>query len=211
MKILLIVFLFIANMASGQTWQEWTRQKKTQIKYLLQQVAANKVYLAFIKEGYTIAHKGLNNIRTIKDGDFKLHSDFVDLLRTVNPVIKDGARVADIINLQLKIIQCSKQAIARAKELDQFTPENITYCSEVFDNLLDDCLNNMDELYMVITDAALSMKDDERMKRIDTLYADMQNKIGFCASFSNEMDILSIQRRGEQMEFKRSKDVNGLP
>jgi hypothetical protein len=168
------------------------------------------VYIGYIQKGYSIANSGLTTIRKSKVGDFNLHRDFFGSLKTVNPAIKNCARVANIIALQVKLIKDTKHAISRAKEMNQFTPEDINYCEKVFDNLLGDCLKNLDELFIVITSGALIMKDDERLNRIDALYTDMQSKVGFCASFSNEMDVLSIQRMGEQMEVKRSKVINGL-
>jgi len=75
----------------------------------------------------------------------------------------------------------------------------------VFDNLLEECIKNVEELIMVIANGELEMKDDERVKRIDALYADMQNKHAFSSSFSEEMGLLSMQRLGEQIEINRSK------
>jgi hypothetical protein len=210
MKIVLILTLFISNIACGQNWQEWTRQKKTQIKYLLQQIAASKVYLESAQDGYAIVNEGLNTIRRLKDGDFNLHRVFFGSLQTVKPTIKNYVKVADIIDIELRIVKMVKNNLRRMQEMNLFTPEEINYCKRVFDNLLDDCLQNMDELFLVVTSRKLTLSDDERLKRIDMLYADMQNKISFCASFSNEMDVLAVQRTGEQIEVKRSKDINGL-
>lgn len=210
MKLLIVIALLISNVVYAQNWQEWTQQKKTQIKYLLQQIAANKVYIEFAQKGYTIASKGLNTIRSIKDGDFNLHCDFFGSFKKVNPKIRNYIKVAGIIDIELRIMKLVKNSLQRIREMNQFTQEDINYCRMVFDNLLEDCLKNMDELFLVTTNGELTMKDDERMKRIDTLYADMQNKISFCVSFSNEMDVLSVQRMGEQMGIQRSKDINGL-
>lgn len=210
MKLFIVIALLISNELYAQNWQEWTQQKKTQIKYLLQQIAASKVYLEFAQKGYTIANKGLNTIRHIKDGDLNLHRDFFGFLQTVNPQIRNYRKLADIIVLQLRIMKLAKNSLHRIREMNQSTPEDINYCEMVFNNLLEDCFKNIDELFLVTTNGNLTMKDDERMKRINKLYADMLNKVSFCASFSNEMDILSVQRIGEQMEVKRSKDINGL-
>lgn len=210
MKQLIVIALLISNTIYAQNWQEWAQQKKTQIKYLLQQIAANKVYLEFAQKGYTIANKGLNTIRNSKDGDLNLHRDFLSALKTVSPKIRNYSKVADIIDIQFRILRLTKNSLKRTGEMNQFTTEDINYCRMVFDNLLEDCLKNMDELFLVTTNGELTMKDDERMKRIDILYADMQNKISFCASFSNEMDVLSFQRMGVQMEVKRSKIINAL-
>lgn len=210
MKLFIVIALLISNAMYAQSWQEWTQQKKTQIKYLLQQIAANKVYLEFAQKGYTIANKGLNTIRNIKDGDFNLHLEFFGSLQTVNPKIRNYSKVADIIVIQFRIIKLAKNSLHRTGEMNQFTQQDINYCRMVFDNLLEDCLKNMDELFLIITNGELTMKDDERLSRINALYIDMQSKVGFCTSFSNEMDVLSVQRMGEQMEVKRSKDINGL-
>jgi len=210
MKLLIVTALLISNAVYAQKWQEWTQQKKTQIKYLLQQIAANKVYLEFAQKGYTIANKGLNAIRSIKDGDFKLHHDFFGSLQTVNPKIRNYGKLVDVIVIQFRIVKLAKNSLHRIREMNQFTPQDINYCRTVFDNLARDCLKNIDELLLLITDGELTMKDDQRIRRIDALYADMQSKWGFCASFSNEMDVLSVQRIEEQMEIKHSKIINGL-
>lgn len=202
--------LFVVTSVKAQTLQEWTQQKKTQIKYLLQQIAANKVYIEYLQKGYSIANRGITTIRKIKSGDFDLHYDFLSSLKAVNPTIKNSGKVVGIIALQIKIIRESTQAVERIREMNQFTTEETNYCSKVFDNLLEDCLKNLDELFMVISSGDLTMTDDERMKRIDKLYAAMQSKYGFCASFSNEMSLLAIQRLNEQIEVNQSEILNGL-
>ena len=202
--------LFIYHFSSGQTMEEWTEQKKTQIKYLLQQIAANKVYIDYIEKGYKIAHTGLQTIHDIKKGDFNLHFNFLDSLKKVKPAVKNWAKVAEIIAYQLRIIKNGKQTIKDIREAGQFTDDELDYCKMVFDNLLEECLKNMDELFMVTTDGILTMKDDERMKRIDKLYVDMQDKYAFTSSFSNEMGILSAQRLSEQTEISLSEKLNGL-
>ena len=47
-------------------------------------------------------------------------------------------------------------------------------------------LATIDEFIAVTTSNELEMKDDERLKRIDTLYNDMQGKYTFAQSFANE-------------------------
>jgi hypothetical protein len=212
MKKVLIIAIVVRMVfcSHAQNWQEWTQQKKTQINYLLQQIAVNKVYLEFAQKGYAIASKGLHSIQGIKNGDLKLHRDFFGSFKTVNPKIRNYVKVADIIAIQVWVIKEVKNSLHRTREMNQLTTEDINYCRTVYDNLLEDCLKNIDELLLVITDEELTMKDDERIRRIDALHADMQNKWSFCASFSGEMDVLSVQRLGEQLEVNRAKVLMGL-
>lgn len=211
-RVLLIatVCLFAFNSLSAQTADEWLNQKATQKKYLLQQIAALQVYLGYAKKGYSIVTNGVNTIRSIKNGDLNLHRDFFNRLKNVNPAIRRYAKVADIIAYQVKIIKQTKNTIQQIKETKQFTEPELDYCKAVFDNLLDECMKTVEELILVTTSGNLEMKDDERLKRIDGLYADVQDKYSFACSFSEDMGLLAVQRLGEQMEINRSKLINGL-
>ncbi|MFT3981203.1 MAG: hypothetical protein QM687_12080 [Ferruginibacter sp.] len=208
--LLMITMLFLSVYCQAQTVAEWTSQKKTQIKYLLQQIAANKVYIEYLGKGYRIARKGLTTIQHIKKGDFDLHRDFIGSLSNVNPKVRSYTRVADIIAYQLRIIKNAGTVVKNLRESNQFTIDELNYCKSVFDRLLKDCLKNMDELFLIITSGELQMKDDERIKRIDWLYIDMQDKYSFCQSYSEECSVLAIQRLSEQLEITRSKQLNGL-
>ena len=216
MKIyILILSLVFSILANAQTLAEWTQQKKTQIEYLLDQIAANKVSIDYLEKGYEIARTGLNTIQNIKKGDFNLHRDFFGSLEIVNPKIKTYTRVADIIAYQVRIVKNISTTIKNLKESGQFNTDELDYSKTIFENLLDECLKNVDELYLVITSDELQsdgyrMTDDERIKRIDQLYTDMQDKYSFCQSFSKECSVLAMQRLSEQVEIIMSKKLNGM-
>ena len=213
MKIILLlatVGLFAFHSSSAQTFDEWLNQNSTQKKYLLQQIAALQVYLGYVKKGYNIVTGGINTIRNIKNGDFNLHRDFFNRLKNVNPSIRRYAKVADIIAYQVKIIRQTKITIQQIRETKQFTEAELDYCKQVFDNLLDECIKTVEEILLVTTSGELEMKDDERLKRIDGLYADVQDKYSFACSLSEDMGLLAVQRLGEQMEINRSKLINGI-
>jgi len=212
MKIyILILSLVFSILANAQTLAEWTQQKKTQIQYLQDQIAANKVSIDYLEKGYEIARTGLNTIQNIKNGDFNLHRDFFGSLEIVNPKIKTYTRVADIIAYQVRIVKNISTTIKNLKESGQFNTNELDYSKAVFENLLDECVKNVDELYLVITSGDLQMTDDERIKRIDQLYTDMQDKYSFCQSFSEERSVLAMQRLSEQVEIIMSKKLNGMP
>lgn len=211
MKWLLVIILSFGTFsAKAQSWDEWFRQRKTQIKYLKQQIAALQVYIGFVKTGYDIARKGLTTIRDIKNGDFNLHHDFIGALSRVNPGIRSYAKVAGIITTQVRIIRNAQVAMANLKEGGQLSADELAYCKAVFDHLFEECLKTMDELLAVITSGELEMKDDERIKRIEALYADMEGKFLFSTHFSEGAISLSFQRLAEQGEIHRSKLLNGL-
>lgn len=208
--VVLMGCLFVSMAINAQTWDEWFRQKKTQKKYLLQQIAALKVYADYAQKGYEIAGKGVNMVRKIKDGDFGLHSIFFSSLKSINPAISKYARIADIIAYQLQIIKESKRTLRATLEANQFTAKEFDYCKRVLDHLLDECAKTMNDLLMLITQNELDMSDDERIKNIDRIYLEMKEHYSFCFSFSEEMNLLAVQRMLDQREILLSQKLNGF-
>ncbi len=201
-KLLIIILLLLPFFIQAQN--------NKRFMYMIQQIAANKIYIGYLEKGYNIARKGLNTIHGIKKGDFNLHQDYFASLSMVNPKIKSYKRIADIITYQVRITKTANITIRNLKESQQFDDNELRYCNAVFDNLLAECWKDMDELYLIITSNELQMKDDERINRIDKIYLSFQNKYSFCQSFSEECSVLAIQRLTEQKEIKMSKELNAI-
>lgn len=201
MKKILIVLLLAAMQVQAQ---------KPKHKRLIEQIAALQVYIGYAQQGYNIANKGLTTVRNIKNGDFNLHRDFISSFKKVNPRIKGYAKVADIIALQLRIISAIKECLRGVKDARQFSTAEIDHCSMVFQNVLNASLENIEQLLEIVTDGGLQMKDDERLKRIDALYNDMQDKYAFSNSFSEEMALLTVQRMHQRADIELSKKLNGF-
>ena len=213
MKKIIITVAFVALWLSpitAQTSGEWFNQKSTQKKYLMQQIAALQVYISYAKKGYNIVSGGLNTIRDIKKGDLNIHNTFFNSLKAINPKIARYQKVADIISYQIRIIKQAKQTMAYIRETKQFSTEEIEYNRKVFDFLLQDCLEGINELLAIITSGELEMKNNERLTRIDKLYTDMQDKYTFCTVMSEDMALLAAQRMGEYWEIQKSKLINGM-
>jgi hypothetical protein len=100
--------------------------------------------------------------------------------------------------------------INKLKESGQFTLDELDHCKVVFEKLLEECLENVDELYLVITTGELQMSEIERIKRIDQIYAKMQDNYSFCKSFGNECLVLVMQRLKEQAEITVEKKLNDI-
>lgn len=181
-----------------------------QKKSLLQQIAALKVYIDYAQKGYSIAKEGLTLIGDIKNGEFDLHSKYISSLKTINPRIRNYSKVADIISLQLEIIKVYKNDFRQVQQSKAFTADELNYINEVFKRLIDDCTGTIDELISITTSNNLEMKDDERLKRIDALYNDMQAKYTFVQSYAGEAKALAISRMKEQNDIETRSTINGI-
>ena len=196
----LLLLTFLLARGNAQTFSEWFRQKATQKKYLLQQMAALQVYIDHVQKGYAIARQGLHTIRDLKKGDLELHSDYFESSKAVNRRIRNYSRVADIVAIQVKVITTGKDALKQMKRSGAFNNVETNYASGVYNRLQEDCLKTVEALIAVTTNGELAMKDGERLKWIDALYADMQGKYTFAKAFSNEVGLLAASRAREQSD-----------
>lgn len=191
--LLLAVLLFEARSVSAQNWNEIFKQKSTQKKYLLQQIAALQIYIGYAKKGYDIVGGGIHMVKDISGGEFSLHRNFFASLAFVNPAIRNSSQVAEIVSYQLGVVSALRQW--RAADLN---PDEWVYLSLVKSNLLAGCAADLEELFLVITSGKLEMKDDERLQRLDSLLLSMQEKYQFTASFTADLVMLYKQKIREQ-------------
>lgn len=186
------LLLLISASGQAQTFAEWWSQKKTQKKYLIQQIAALQVYLGYAKKGYEIAGTGLSAMRDITSGEFKLHDLFITGLKKVSPIIRNDVRIAEIIAMQLAILKTFNGLAAG------FNGEHLEYIRDVKAGIVTGCLNDLEELYLVITSGKAEMSDDERIERLNRIYADMQDKSAFAQDFYNKAGLFLRLREAEQ-------------
>jgi len=118
--------------------------------------------------------------------------------------------VAEIIALQLEVVRVYKNTMKQLKLYDLFNDGEITYMTNVFTKLLDQCANNMNELIALTNDGEFEMKDDERLQRVDALAADMEDKYAFAQNFSQDTQVLSLQRLKEKNEIRTSRYLNNI-
>lgn len=194
----------------SQTWDEWFQQKKTKLKYITQQIAAFEVYAGYLKKGYEIVDKGWNTINDIKHGDFDLHNNYFNSLKQVNSSIGDYDKVAGITNLQVQILQVDDATRKFVQDNDNIQATEKEYINKVFVNLLNKCIENLDELKTLTSNDSLSMKNDERLARIDNLYIDMQDKYAFAKDFKSSVQTLALLRAKGSNDINTSKLLYGI-
>lgn len=205
--ILTLAFAIGAIICNAQTFNEWFRQKKTQKQYLLQQIAALKVYLDYLKKGYKIVDKGLTIVGDIKQGKFDLDIEYLESLKNVNSAVSGSAKVASIVAYQRIIIIEFRRLKVLTNDTGLLTNEEKQYVESVYLNMLRESKMSLDELDRVLSNSDFEMKDDERVKRVDALYVDMKDKYTFTKSFSNSTEMLIVQRSKDAQEVLRHEDL----
>lgn len=189
------------------------KAQSTEIQQLLlnvEKLSQLKNILADMKKGYTVITNGYNAVKNVSQGNFSLHEAFLDGLMLVNPEIKKYRPVGEIVSYQKDLLTEYKSAFNRFKASGNFNPQEIGYFGQVYKQLFDQSLNNLDELTTVITSSKLRMSDDERLQAIDRIFADTQDKLMFLRNFNKQASILNLQRQKEKTDIRATKQLYNL-
>lgn len=184
------------------------KAQSTEVQQLLlnvEKLSQLKNILSDMKRGYTIVANGYNAVKNISQGNFSMHEVFLDGLMLVNPEIRKYQRVVDIISYQQHLLSEYKSAYSRFRDADTFSSEELNYLSGIYGRLFDQSIDNLDELLTVITSSKLRMSDDERLRSIDRIFLDMQDKLIFLRSFNKEASILNLQRQKERLDINSTR------
>ncbi|HRE65811.1 MAG TPA: TerB family tellurite resistance protein [Cyclobacteriaceae bacterium] len=161
--------------------------------------------------GYKILDNGYTTIKKIAEGDYSIHQAFLDGLMAVNPSVRNYKRIPLIIEYQKLLVQEYKRAWKQLKNDPNLTIDEIFYIESVYKFILQASLRNLDDLAMIITATKLRMSDDERMRAIDNIFFDMENRMVFLRGFNNDTRLLAIQRafaNNNQQNVKKLYGVN---
>ena len=208
MKKCIVIVCIILFSFSGQAVAQ-----STEIQQLLlnvEKLTQLKKILSNMKQGYVIVSNGYSAIKDISKGNFNLHEAFLDGLMQVSPTVRKYKKIGEIIIFQTQLVQEYKSAFRRFDVSNLFNANEINYMGNVYTNLFNKSLQNLDELTMVITAGKLRMSDDERLNAIDRIYVDMSDKLVFLRTFNKENNVLAIQRGREMVDTRVSKKLNGF-
>jgi hypothetical protein len=192
--------------ASAQTFAEWWSQKKTQIKYLNQQIAALIVYGQYVKQGYQVSQNGLGSIRGWAKGEFDLHTSRYSSLRQVNPAIKDDGRaVAVVHDLEAISLQLSALNGVAGLKLD-----DREYLSSVRLKVLSEGDAQASELELVMTSGEAEMTDDERLIRLAHIDERVKGLLSFTTGFCSGLKVLVLQREQAERDLRNLRRLYGI-
>jgi len=210
MKKLIIAFVLLL-VASGTTIKARAQAQELEELVLdIQKLATLKSILKEMYEGYKILTTGYNAVKDISQGNFSLHKLFLDGFLSVSPLVKQYSRVVDIIKTQQTIVKEYKSALTHFNNLHLFNSADMNYLQQVYNNVFDRSLQNLDELLMVITDNQIRANDAERLTAIDRIYTDMENKLEFLRHFNNNAGLLATQRQKALEENQTLQRLYGI-
>ena len=207
MKIIRCVLLLLLLAAGSSNVCFAQSSEATQLLLNVEKLSQLKNILTDMKKGYTIVSNGYRSVKNIAEGNFSLHEVFLDGLMLVSPEVKKYARVGDIISYQRNIVSESGRALKAFRTSDVFSIGELEYVGLVYENLFDQSLQNLEDLTMVITSSKLRMSDEERLRAIDRIFLDTQDKLIFLRNFNSQASMLLLQKKKQQKEISTLKGL----
>lgn len=185
-------------------------QEIAQLVLNIQKLNQLKSILEDLKKGYEIVFKGYTTIKNLAEGNFKLHDLFLAELLKVSPTVKNYYKVAEITDMQIRLVREYKAAFQRFGRGGRFTAQELDYIARVYAKLLSQSLRSLDELLLAVTDKKLRASDDERLKAIDKVHSDMQERLVFVRSFNRNVSVLAAQRTKAMHEAATLIQIQGV-
>lgn len=177
---------------------------------MLDQIAALQAYLKIAEKGYHIVEQGLQTIGEIKNGELNLHSVFYSSLEAVSPAVANMAEVAEIVNLEASMIGQFSRKLSGYRGSTWLQPAEINYINQVYTGMINNGLELLAALASLTTDGELSMTDGERISRIQGLDIDTRRQYRLVQTFTNQTDLLTVQRQQEGNDIETLKGIYGL-
>jgi len=191
---LLLLFTAAATPSEAQTS---TAQDMQQLVMDIEKLTQFKAILSDMQAGYTILTQGYGQVKSLSEGNFNLHSAFLNSLMAVSPEIRKYGRIADIVTAQASIVSEYKAAWKQAQSGGHFSASELLYMNGVFNSLFNQSVSNLTNLANVLTAGKLRMSDAERLAAIDHIYGDTQDKLVFLRRFNSQIAVMAVQRQKE--------------
>lgn len=203
----IVLCAFLLTPCSGALAQ---KEEIAQLVLNIQKLNQLRQVLTQIKKTYDILEGGYNTIIGISKGNFNIHKAHLDGLLNVSPTVRNYQRVGSIIQYQYYLVNEYTRAQRRFNSSGNYTSQELTYIAGVYGNLLNQSLRNLDELTTVLTAGETRMSDDERLKIIDRIYFEMQDKLNFLRQFNSSTQILGLNRMKEKNDANQVQSLYGV-
>lgn len=200
-KIAVCLFLLIGFKANAQT------QDLQQLILDIEKLTQLKSILSDMKTGYQIYNQGYGMISSISKGNLDLHSVYLNGLMAVSPAVRNYSKVADILLQQAALVKAYKSAYGNFRSSGSFSVSELSYMSNVYTNLVNKSLQDLDELSNVLMAGKLRMSDADRIKAIDRIEGSSSDKLSFIRKFNNQGVALSLQRSKDANETNTLKQL----
>jgi hypothetical protein len=152
----------------------------------------------------------LNGISDWVDDLKDLYSEYFAELAQVKTVISGYHKVTEIIEREEQLLAMAAQAMTQFREDPHFSAGELSQMASVYSAIVKESEQNVDQLTMVLTALTTQMTDRQRMSIIDRAGTGIDGNWRDLQTYTNENELLSLQRAGDAADYETLKKMYGL-
>ncbi|WP_323825631.1 hypothetical protein [Algoriphagus sp. C2-6-M1] len=198
--ILLLVMMCFGLCSKAQTMAEWTKQKKLQTSYKLNQIVALSAYLEVAKKGYEVARVGWSLVGDIQDGEFSLHKNYFGSLTAVHPVVRDYPIALEILKVYQQINREVDWMDYYMIDQTMLEDREILAVNRFNWEIEEESGFVMSELRELLTSDSYEMDDGERLAAIDGFYVGIQQLFQALKAYNERIRSLEMHRKRKEIQ-----------
>ncbi len=211
MKPIVLFLLALCFLSKNIHAQLFGNQDGKMIANNIEQISLLKTYSDYLDKGLTIAHDGLDLTHTFKNGEFDLHSLYYSSLLQVNPNVKKYPLVGQTVDLYAQMGILRTAITNTLFYTDLLKASEKTAISTTVKNLMSVSTKDIEDLNNLLTDDKYQLTDDERTKRIDTIYKRVVGKYCSLSNFEKRINTIIQGRKQQKNNISQLRQLYGIP
>ncbi|MBB5396659.1 conjugal transfer protein TraI [Mucilaginibacter sp. AK015] len=152
----------------------------------------------------------LNNISGWLGKEKDLYAGYYQELNQVRGLIANYDAVKGVISKQKQLVSEYQQASALFGRDAHFSAAELGYMGTIYNGILQESLQNLDQLLMVVSDLSTQMDDAERLQKIGQAARAMQTNLDHLRQFNRQNAGLSLLRAKDAQDRQQVKQLYGI-
>jgi hypothetical protein len=152
----------------------------------------------------------LEEIANWVDDQRSIYAEYFQELGKVKTVVSGYFKVAAIVERQKEILAAYQQGLALFRQDRHFSAAELGQIETVYGGILTESGKNLERLTMVLQSLATQMTDEQRMAIVDGAAAGMDRNYRDLQVFTEQNELLSLQRARDESDIAVIKKLYGL-
>jgi hypothetical protein len=158
---------------------------------------------------YQILAQEYGSLKNVAQGNFQLHLSYLNGLLEVSSVVGSDSHLGDISSTQAQILQLYQGAYAQFSTSPYLSASDKASLNALYEGILTQSAEDLDELNLVLTDGALSMTDDERLTVINQLDQRMQARLTTVKALNAKLGQILVQKGRHASDISNLQKLYG--
>jgi hypothetical protein len=153
----------------------------------------------------------LNDISGWLNKEKSLYSDYYSELQQVKSAITDYDEVKHATQQQIQLVSEYKNAYNLFRQDKNFSPTEVNYMVSVYNGILKESLQNLNEVVLAVSSFQTQMTDGERLLLVHKASGALQKNLNDLRQFNNNNMAVTMQRAQENNDMVTVRKLYGLP